>query len=53
MNDLKIGDYAIHDDYKVVLPIRTKAEEEIINAQEGYRRATESEIELFYLEVEE
>lgn len=52
MIQFKIGDHAIHDDYKVVLPIRSKVEKEIINAQEGYRHATEKEIELHYLEVE-
>lgn len=52
MTQFKIGDHAIHDDYKVVLPIMNKVEKKIINAQEGYRLATEDEIELHYLEVE-
>ncbi len=48
----KIGDYAINDGYGVVLPIRDKRSKDIINAQEGYRHATEDEIEGYYMEVE-
>lgn len=40
----KIGDYAINDNYGVVLHIDNERHKAIINAQDGYRHATEQEI---------
>ncbi|MEN1969658.1 hypothetical protein WMZ97_16470 [Lentibacillus sp. N15] len=44
----KIGDYAINDNYGVVIHITNETHKQIINAQEGYRKATESEIKKYY-----
>lgn len=48
----KIGDYAINDNYGVVIHLTDERSKTIINAQEGYRKATEVEIKKYHEEYE-
>lgn len=47
----KIGDYAINDDYGVIFHLTDEHSKAVINAQEGYRKATEKEIEKYHEEA--